>query len=98
MKDLRNLQFNEALLEATDQAMTADGRVILMGLGVTDPLGIFGTTKGLVDKFGCDRVFETPTAENGTMGIAIGSATAVSALTQGAPDVLQSWSGVVAMP
>lgn len=74
MKDLRNLQFNEALLEATDQAMTADGRVILMGLGVTDPLGIFGTTKGLVDKFGCDRVFETPTAENGTMGIAIGSA------------------------
>ena len=30
-------------------------------------------------------------------GIAIGSATAVSALTQGAPDVLQSWSGV-AMP
>ena len=32
------------------------------------------------------------------IGIAIGSATAVSALTQGAPDVLQSWSGVVAMP
>ena len=31
-------------------------------------------------------------------GIAIGSATAVSALTQGAPDALQSWSGVVAMP
>ena len=31
-------------------------------------------------------------------GLAIGSATAVSALTQGAPDVLQSWSGVVAMP
>ena len=32
------------------------------------------------------------------IGIAIGSATAVSALTQGAPDVLQSWSGVVALP
>ena len=32
------------------------------------------------------------------IGVAIGSATAVSALTQGAPDVLQSWSGVVAMP
>ena len=32
------------------------------------------------------------------VGIAIGSATAVSALTQGAPDVLQSWSGVVALP
>ena len=32
------------------------------------------------------------------VGIAIGAATAVSALTQGAPDVLQSWSGVVALP
>ena len=32
------------------------------------------------------------------IGIAIGSASTVSALTQGAPDVLQSWSGVVAMP
>ena len=32
------------------------------------------------------------------MGIAIGSATSISALTQGAPDILQSWAGVVAMP
>ena len=32
------------------------------------------------------------------IGIAIGSASAVSSLTQGAPDVLQSWSGVVALP
>ena len=32
------------------------------------------------------------------VGIGIGSASAVAALTQGAPDVLQSWSGVVAMP
>ena len=31
-------------------------------------------------------------------GIAIGSGSAVSSLTQGAPDVLQSWSGVVALP
>ena len=32
------------------------------------------------------------------VGIGIGSASAVEALTQGAPDVLQTWSGVVAMP
>ncbi len=32
------------------------------------------------------------------IGIAIGSATSISALTQGAPDILQSWAGVVAMP
>ncbi len=32
------------------------------------------------------------------VGIGVGSASAVSALTQGAPDVLQTWSGVVALP
>jgi len=32
------------------------------------------------------------------VGIGIGSASAVAALTQGAPDVLQTWSGVVALP
>ena len=32
------------------------------------------------------------------VGIGIGSASAVSALTQGSPDVLQTWSGVVALP
>ena len=36
--------------------------------------GIFGTTKGLVEKFGTDRVVEMPVAENGLTGIAVGSA------------------------
>ena len=53
--------------------MLEDPSVSLMGLGVTDPMGIFGTTKGLSDKFP-GRVIETPTAEKGAMGIAIGSA------------------------
>lgn len=69
----RVLQFNEALLEATDQVMAEDTRVTLMGLGVTDPLGIFGTAKGLKTKYPA-RVIETPTAESGAMGVAIGSA------------------------
>lgn len=45
-----------------------------MGEGVADPGGIFGTTKGLIDEFGPDRVVEMPVSENGLTGIAIGSA------------------------
>ena len=69
----RKIKYGEAILEATRQMMLSDDRVMLMGLGVSDPGGIFGTTKGLFDEFGPDRVVETPTAENGVMGIAIGS-------------------------
>ena len=73
MSNDRKIDFNDSILEATDQLMAEDENVILMGLGVTDPVGIFGTTKGLHAKFGGSRVVETPTAENGIMGIAIGS-------------------------
>ena len=72
-KNTRSLKFSEAVLEATDMMLQEDGSVILMGLGVTDPMGIFGTTTGLSEKYP-KQVIETPTAENGTMGIAIGSA------------------------
>jgi pyruvate dehydrogenase E1 component beta subunit len=70
----RQIQFSEAILEATDQAMSADARVYLMGLGVPDPKGIFGTTIGLAEKYGPDRVMDMPTSENGMTGVAIGSA------------------------
>ncbi|HEY2543289.1 MAG TPA: transketolase C-terminal domain-containing protein [Gaiellaceae bacterium] len=70
----RQLKFNEALHEALDLALAADERVYLLGLGVPDPKGIFGTTSGLVDRFGSHRVLDMPTAENGMTGIAIGSA------------------------
>ena len=73
MKKFRNLKFHEAVLEATDQMLASDKSVKLMGLGVTDPVGIFGTTKDLCKKYPT-QVIETPTAESGTMGIAIGSA------------------------
>ena len=39
------IKFNEAILEATDQMMAESRNVSLIGLGVTDPMGIFGTTK-----------------------------------------------------
>lgn len=70
----RQLKFYEAILEATDQKMAQDPSVYLMGLGVPDPKGIFGTTSGLYEKYGANRVMDMPTSENAMTGIAIGSA------------------------
>ncbi len=70
----RELNYAQAILEATDQCMTEDSGVYIMGLGVTDPKGVFGTTLGLKDKHGEKRVLDMPVAENGMTGIAIGSA------------------------
>jgi pyruvate/2-oxoglutarate/acetoin dehydrogenase E1 component len=70
----RQLQFTDALREALDLALERDRRVYVMGLGVPDPKGIFGTTLGLVERHGGDRVLDMPTAENGMTGVAIGTA------------------------
>lgn len=70
----REITYVQALLEATEQCMAASPSVYVMGLGVTDPKGTFGTTLGLEQKFGSSRVLDMPTSENGMTGIAIGSA------------------------
>jgi pyruvate dehydrogenase E1 component beta subunit len=70
----RTLKFNEAIREALDLCMAKDPAVYVMGLGTPDPKGIFGTTLGLEEKYGADRVLDMPTAENGMTGIALGSA------------------------
>lgn len=70
----RELKFCQAILEATDQKMAQDPNIYLMGLGVPDPKGIFGTTLGLAEKYGPNRVMDMPTSENAMTGIAIGSA------------------------
>ena len=70
----RQINFAQAILEAIEQCMERDPSVYVMGLGVTDPKGIFGTTIGLEKKFGSKRVLDMPVAENGMTGVAIGSA------------------------
>ncbi len=72
----RELRFTEAVHEALDLALERDPRVYVFGLGVPDPKGIFGTTLGLVERHGTDRVLDMPTAENGMTGVAIGTALA----------------------
>lgn len=70
----RERKFHEAIHEGLDASMAADDSVYVIGLGVPDPKGIFGTTLGLKEKFGPRRVLDMPTAENGMTGVAIGSA------------------------
>ena len=69
----RQLTYAEAINEALSQAMEMDESVICYGLGVDDPKGIFGTTLGLQEKFGKERVFDIPASENAMTGIAIGA-------------------------
>jgi pyruvate/2-oxoglutarate/acetoin dehydrogenase E1 component len=72
----RILTYAEALREATEQEMARDPSVIALGLGVDDFKAIYGTTRGLVEKFGSGRVFDTPLSEDAMTGVAIGAALA----------------------
>ena len=75
-KKVRNLTYAEALREAVVQEMDRDNRVFLFGLDVDDHKAILGSTRGLVDRFGPERVFCTPLSEDAMTGVAIGSAMA----------------------
>jgi len=70
----RQLKFFEAVNEALDVCLEADPSVYVMGLGVPDPKGIFGTTLGLQEKYGSGRVMDMPSSENAMTGVTIGSA------------------------
>ena len=67
------MSYREALYEVMSTALE-DPRVIIIGQGVSDCKGIFGTTLGLADKYGYNRVIDTPLAEEGITGICIGAA------------------------
>lgn len=70
----RSITYREAIREALFQALEADPSVFLMGEGIDDPGGVFGTTVGLRERFGAERVMDIPVAENGMTGVAIGAA------------------------
>lgn len=71
---MREITYSQAVNEALYQAMAHDDRVIFYGLGATDPKRIFGTTDRLLEKFGSERVFDTPVSENALTGVGIGAA------------------------
>ena len=72
----RMLSYVDAIREATDQEMARDPSVLVFGLDVDDPKAIQGTTRGLLEKYGLERVFGTPLSEDAMTGAAIGMALA----------------------
>jgi acetoin:2,6-dichlorophenolindophenol oxidoreductase subunit beta len=70
----RILSMSDAIAEATCMAMRRDPSIFVMGVGVDDPSGIFGTTRAPHDEFGDARVFDTPLSESCLTGMAVGAA------------------------
>jgi len=72
--DMRTIQFREAICEAMSEEMRRDENIYLMGEEVAEYNGAYKASKGMLDEFGSKRVIDTPIAELGFAGIAVGSA------------------------
>ena len=68
------LNMVQALNQAMHQEMERDDRVVILGQDVAVDGGVFRVTEGLFEKFGAGRVLDTPLAESGIIGAAIGMA------------------------
>jgi len=71
---MKTVQFREAICEAMSEEMRRDESIYLMGEEVAEYNGAYKASKGMLDEFGAKRVIDTPIAELGFAGIAIGSA------------------------
>lgn len=71
---MRKLRGNEALREALFQEMESDERVFVFGEDVGRYGGVYHVTQGLQERFGEDRVFDTPISESAIVGLAAGAA------------------------
>ena len=74
MAVVREITFAQALNEALDYEMSKDPKVVVMGEDVGIYGGIYGVTAGLLDKYGPERVIDTPIAESGFVGTGVGAA------------------------
>ena len=71
---MRIIQYREALDEAMSEEMRRDENVFLMGEEVAEYNGAYKVSQGMLDEFGARRVIDTPIAELGFSGIAVGAA------------------------
>ena len=76
MNTPRILTMAQAISEGVAQEMTRDPNVFVMGEDIGAYGGIFGATGGLLDKFGADRIMDTPISETAFIGAATGAAAA----------------------
>jgi pyruvate/2-oxoglutarate/acetoin dehydrogenase E1 component len=72
----RIITLADAIREGLTESFARDDSTFLFAQGVADPSSMWGTMKGIGNRFGEDRVIEMPIAENGAVGIAIGAAIA----------------------
>lgn len=71
---MRQIQFREALREAMNEEMRRDENVLLLGEEVAEYDGAYKVSKGMLAEFGARRIIDTPIAELGFGGIAVGAA------------------------
>ena len=71
---MAEIEFRRAIRDALDEEMTLDERVVLFGEDVAVAGGVFAVTPGLHEKYGAERVFDTPISELALSGAAFGSA------------------------
>ena len=74
MTDTQNLTLVQAVRDGLHSELRADDDVVVMGQDVGKNGGVFRATEGLYDEFGGDRVIDTPLAESGIIGTAVGMA------------------------
>jgi pyruvate/2-oxoglutarate/acetoin dehydrogenase E1 component len=74
--DAAGPRYIEAINAALRSEMTDDERVVVLGVDVGASGGVYGVTRGLYDEFGPRRVIDTPIAEAGVLGAAVGAAMA----------------------
>lgn len=70
---MKTLQYREALREAMNEEMRKDENVFLLGEEVAEYNGAYKVSQGMLDEFGPKRVIDTPIAELGFAGIAVGA-------------------------
>ncbi|MGB0403149.1 MAG: pyruvate dehydrogenase complex E1 component subunit beta [Salibacteraceae bacterium] len=70
---MRVIQFREALREAMNEEMRKDENVFLLGEEVAEYNGAYKVSQGMLDEFGERRIIDTPIAELGFAGIAVGA-------------------------
>ena len=70
----RIITLADAVREGITESFARDDSTFLFAQGVADPSSMWGTLKGIGNRFGEDRVIEMPIAENGAVGIAVGAA------------------------
>ncbi len=72
---MKEIRYIWAINEALSEEMARDDRVVLIGEDVGVPGGSFGASRGLIERFGPERVIDTPISEAGIMGLGAGVAT-----------------------